>query len=121
MQSELLEKARLVTPDAAKNYVMVLGWKLVFHQLEEIAVYQNPTFSLRQITVPLDQKLDDYGERMVEAIEKMAEFERRPAIEVLVRLLPDKTLENVKQLLATATRDQLIEVRETVNKMLKEK
>ena len=53
----------------------------------KIAVYKNPDSPLRQLIVPLDEQFDDYGERTAEAIQHLAEFEKRPANEILNHLL----------------------------------
>src|SRR5437879_2497018 len=82
-----VETARLVTPRALKGYAEGLGWQQVKGVNGAIAVYQNPVSSLRQMIVPLDRKLDDYGERMADAIQKLAEFEKRSPGEILTHLL----------------------------------
>ena len=81
------ETARLVTPRALKGYAEGLGWKRVEGVNGSIAVYQNPKSPLRQMIVPLDEQFDDYGERTAEAIRKLAEYEKRPASEILNHLL----------------------------------
>ena len=53
----------------------------------DIAVYHRPDSKAHQIIVPLDEKFDDYADRVVEAIRHLAEFEKRPANEVLNHLL----------------------------------
>ena len=53
----------------------------------KIAVYKNPDSPLRQLIVPLDEQFDDYGVRTAEAIQRLAEFEKRPAKEILNHLL----------------------------------
>jgi hypothetical protein len=78
---------RLVMPRSARGYAEALGWKRVAGVNGRIAVYSDPEAPLRQLIVPLDEGLDDYAERMTDAIERLAEFERRPASEILNHLL----------------------------------
>lgn len=76
-----------MTPRAARGYTEGLGWQRVEGVNGRIAVYRNPHAALRQLIVPLDDTLDDYSERMAEVIDRLAEFENRPAREILDHLL----------------------------------
>ncbi|MGA2704275.1 MAG: hypothetical protein ABSH35_24655 [Isosphaeraceae bacterium] len=78
---------RLVTPRAVRVYAEGLGWQRVEGVNGKIAVYKNPDSPLRQLIVPLDEQFDDYGVRTAEAIQRLAEFEKRPAKEILNHLL----------------------------------
>ena len=78
---------RLVTPRAIRVYAEGLGWQRVEGVNGKIAVYKNPDSPLRQLIVPLDEQFDDYGVRTAEAIQRLAEFEKRPAREILNHLL----------------------------------
>src|SRR5208283_5297611 len=78
---------RLVTPLAVRVYAEGLGWQRVEGVNGKIAVYKNPDSPLRQLIVPLDEQFDDYGVRTAEAIQRLAEFEKRPAREILNHLL----------------------------------
>jgi hypothetical protein len=84
-----IEVIRLVTPRAVQAYAEGLGWQKV--KVDgvnvKIAVYTNPNAPLRQLIVPLDEGLDDYPERIAEAVRRLAEFEKRPAFKVLNHLL----------------------------------
>lgn len=82
-----IECARMVPPRALRGYAEGMGWQRVEGVNGKIAVYRNPDTPLRQIIVPLDEHFDDYGERTAEAIERLAEFERCPARQVLNHLL----------------------------------
>ena len=77
----------LVTPRAVRVYAEGLGWCRVEGVNGKIAVYANPNSPLQQLIVPLDERLDDYGLRAAEAIQRLAEFEKRPPREVLNHLL----------------------------------
>jgi hypothetical protein len=78
---------RLVTPRAVRVYAEGLGWQRLDGVNGKIAVYKNPDSPLRQLIVPLDEQFDDYGVRTAEAIQRLAEFEKRPAKEILNHLL----------------------------------
>lgn len=82
-----LEWTRRVTPRALRSYAEGLGWQRVERVNGKIAVYSNPKDPLRQIIVPLDEQFDDYGEAVLEAVRKLADFEERPALAVLEHLL----------------------------------
>src|SRR3954466_5112150 len=60
-----------------------MGWQRGEGAKWHIAVYHNPDAPLGQLIVPLDERLDDYGLRTAEAIQRLAEFEKRPAQEIL--------------------------------------
>jgi hypothetical protein len=78
---------RFVTPRAVRIYAEGLGWRRVEGVNGKIAVYSNANDPLHQLIVPLDERLDDYGDRTAEAIHRLAEFEQRPAHELLNHLL----------------------------------
>ncbi len=78
---------RLVSPRAVRVYAEGLGWQRVEGVNGTIAAFRNPTSPLRQLIVPLDERLDDYALRTAEAIERLAEFEKRSPREVLNHLL----------------------------------
>ena len=83
-----LETARLVTPRALTGYARGLGWQLVPNgKRSDIAVFHRPDSRLHQVIIPMDAALDDFGEAVVDAVRKLADFEKRPAQEVLNHLL----------------------------------
>jgi hypothetical protein len=82
-----IDLARLVPPRALSKYAEGLQWRRVERINGDIAVYHRPDSKAHQIIVPLDEKFDDYADRVVEAIQHLAEFEKRPANEVLNHLL----------------------------------
>jgi hypothetical protein len=89
MSREILPEnlARLVTPRALKIYAQGLGWKPVAGTNGDIALFHRPDSELHQLIVPLDEQFDDYPDRVTEAIARLAEFEHRPALEILSHLL----------------------------------
>lgn len=83
-----LETARLVPPRALIGYAQGLGWQPVLNgKRTDIAVFHRPDSRLHQVIVPTDTSLADFGEAVLEAVRKLAEFEKRPAGEVLEHLL----------------------------------
>jgi len=83
-----LEAARLVTPRALIGYAHGLGWQPVPNgKRPEIAVFHRPDSRLHQLIVPTDPTLDDFGEAVIDAVHKLAAFEKRPPGEILTHLL----------------------------------
>jgi hypothetical protein len=82
-----LAVTRLITPRALKGYVEGLGWQRVEGVEGPIAAYSSPADKNRQIIVPLDDGIDDYADRTADAVGRLADFENRPAREVLDHLL----------------------------------
>ena len=83
-----LDAARRVSPRALQGYAQGLGWQIVSNgKRNDIALLHRPDSRLHQIAIPLDETLSDYSEAVVEAVQKLAEFEKRPAREVLDQLL----------------------------------
>lgn len=80
-------QARLVHSRALRNYAQSLGWQAVEGINGSIAVYHRPDSLAHQVIVPLDEQFDDYAEMVFEAVERLAEYEKRPAREVLEHLL----------------------------------
>lgn len=83
-----LEAARQVTPRALTGYAQGLGWQQVPDgKRPEIVVFHRPDSRLHQVIIPVDPSLADFGEAVTEAVRKLAEYEQRPASEVLEHLL----------------------------------
>src|SRR5262245_24231913 len=82
-----LDLARQIPPRALRGYAESLGWQRVANVNGGIAVYHRPDSKAHQVIVPLDEQFDDYGDRVIEAVRRLAEFEKRPAGEVLSHLL----------------------------------
>jgi hypothetical protein len=78
---------RLVQPKALKTYALALGWQPVPGVDGDLSVFHRPDSEVHQLIIPLDDSYDDYGEQIVEAIRKLAVYEKRPAMEVLNHLL----------------------------------
>ncbi len=89
MRRELLplELTRQVTPRALKGYAAGLDWKLVEGVNGDVAVYHRPDARVHQVIIPVDTTLSDYDEAVAEAVYKLADYEHRPAREVLEHLL----------------------------------
>jgi hypothetical protein len=87
-----LQAAAQVTPCALIGYARGLGWQPVQKgKRPEIAVFHRPDSRLHQIIIPIDPTLADFGEAVTEVVRTLAEFEKRPAREVLEHLLLSPT------------------------------
>ncbi len=83
-----VDAAKQVAPRSLLGYAQGLGWQAVPNgRRPEIAVYHRPDSRLHQVIIPTDPTLADYGEAVAETVRKLAEFEKRPAREVLEHLL----------------------------------
>jgi len=83
-----IEAAERVTPRALLGYARGLGWQSVpSGKRIDVAVYHRPDSRLHQVIIPTDPTLLDYGEAVTEAVRKLADFEKRPATEVLEHLI----------------------------------
>ncbi|MGL4553111.1 MAG: hypothetical protein ACRC33_18250 [Gemmataceae bacterium] len=83
-----LDAARQVSPRALASYAHGLGWVEVPNgKRPGVAVFHRPDSRLHQVIVPTDLTWADYDEVVAEAVRKFADFERRPATEVLEHLL----------------------------------
>jgi HTH-type transcriptional regulator / antitoxin HigA len=80
-------QARLVTPRALRLYAQARGWEKVDEVNGILSVYRRPEAKAQQLLLPLDDQLDDYADVVAEAVLRLAEFEKRPAREVLDHLL----------------------------------
>src|SRR5262249_9376592 len=78
---------RRVSPRALINYAASLGWKAVADGNGNVTAYHRPDSRTHQVLIPTDEGLSDYAEMSAEAVRKLAEFENRPAREVLGHLL----------------------------------
>jgi hypothetical protein len=76
-----------VSPRDAQGYVQSRGW-VQLRPVGRLMVYnRTETGSLDQVLVPMDAGRPDYAERVLEVVEKLSRFERRPGGRVLVDLL----------------------------------
>jgi hypothetical protein len=83
-----LDAARQVTSRSLTGYARGLGWQPVANgSRREIAVFHWPDSRLHQVIIPTDPTLADFAEAVLEAVKKLAAFEKRPAHEVLEHLL----------------------------------
>jgi hypothetical protein len=83
-----LDATRQVVPRALVGYAKGLGWQAVPNgKRPEIVVFHRPDSRLHQVIIPTDTTFADYDEAVAEAVRKLAEYEHRPAREVLEHLL----------------------------------
>ena len=78
---------RRVTPRDLRSYAGSKGWERV-EGVRGISVFRRTTGDLDQIIVPDDPTVDDYVERVIDAIRKIASFEQRSATAVLPDVHP---------------------------------
>jgi hypothetical protein len=75
-------------PVRVQEYVRAAGWA---HKMlpgnGHTALYQRPEAKREQLLIPLTRELSDFVPRMAEAVTYLAQFEKRPALEVLGDLL----------------------------------
>lgn len=81
------ELTRLVTPRSLRGYAVGLNWKPVEGINGDVAVYHRPDSRAHQVLIPIETTLADYDEAVAEAVRKLADYEHRPAREVLDSLL----------------------------------
>src|SRR5438552_10964142 len=80
--------ASQIKPRALCVYAEGVGWlPVTTSKPNGVAIFHRPESQTRQLLVPLDEQFDDYGEAVAEAVRRLAEFENRPAHEVLEHLL----------------------------------
>ncbi len=82
-----LELTRQVMPRALRGYAAGLDWKPVDGVNGDVAVYHRPDSRAHQVLIPVDTTLSDYDEAVAEAVCKLADYEHRPARDVLEHLL----------------------------------
>ena len=78
---------RQLSPSQVRRYAVELGWKPVAGVKRPLIVLNHPTDDLTQIQVPTAGGGRDSAFLMGEAVRALAEFEQRPAREVLGDLL----------------------------------
>ncbi len=79
--------ARRISHRALIKYAESLDWRRVQGIEVDIALFHEPDRREHQIIIPLDEQFDDYGERVIDVISRLADFEKRPALEILNLLL----------------------------------
>lgn len=82
-----LELLKRVNPRSFQAFVEGLGWQRVEKVRGPIAVYSNPANGLRQVTIPLDEQLDDYADAVSEALRKIAESRQQPVKQIFEQVL----------------------------------
>lgn len=78
---------QMLKPQQVRSYALAKGWQRVPGVNGDIALFQHPEGQWDQLIVPMDESLDDYPRRMRDVIENLANFEHRPASDVLNDLL----------------------------------
>ncbi len=78
---------RQVTPKDARAYAAATGWERVASNGGPLAVFRRPGRDLDQLLIPSRARLDDYVNRIREAVEKLCEIEGRSAQSILNDIL----------------------------------
>jgi hypothetical protein len=76
-----------VDPQNLRVYALATGWARAGIVGRSFAVFSHPDDDLDQVLVPLNVFAPDYGRRIGDAVQVLAEREKRPAQEVLRDLL----------------------------------
>ncbi|MGH7172773.1 MAG: hypothetical protein ACRELG_21025 [Gemmataceae bacterium] len=88
MKANDLERlAGQVSPQNARQYALANGWQRIPGVNGEIALFNRTDSDLDQLIVPLQPTAPDYARRIVDVLANLADFERRPAEEILNDLL----------------------------------
>ena len=89
MSNEALPKdiLQLIKPQQVRGYAIAKGWQRVPNVNGEIALFNHPGAKWDQLIVPMDESIDDYSKRLRDVVEILAQFESRPATQVLNDLL----------------------------------
>jgi hypothetical protein len=89
MSSETLPKdiLQLIKPQQVRGYAIAKGWQRVPNVNGGIALFNHPGAEWDQLIVPMDESIDDYPKRLRDIVEILAQFESRPATQVLNDLL----------------------------------
>jgi hypothetical protein len=76
-----------VNPQDLRAYALAVGWERVGNLEGRFTVLSHPGADLDQVLVPLNVHAADYGRRIGDAVQALADKETRPALEILNDLL----------------------------------
>ena len=76
-----------VNPQDLRSYALAKGWKLSGKVDGRFSVLSHPCSDLDQVLIPLNVYAPDYGRRIGDAVQVLAEREGRPALELLNDIL----------------------------------
>ncbi len=88
MSSEALpiDILQLIKSQQVRAYAIAKGWQRVSQVNLDIALFNHPKAQWDQLIIPMEG-LDDYSKRMRDVVEILAQFESRPAAQILNDLL----------------------------------
>ncbi|MFM8478192.1 MAG: hypothetical protein ACKOEO_20600 [Planctomycetaceae bacterium] len=87
MPETMLESLVQLSPRDVMGYAKVRGWRQ-FRTTGRLMIFnRNETGSLDQLLIPVDSSRPDFGDRMREAVERLVEFEKRPASSIVSDLM----------------------------------
>lgn len=87
MAKDLERLAGQVSPQNARLYALAHGWQRLIGVDGGLALFNNPKEDLDQLLIPLQPTAPDYARRILDVAANLAEFEKRPAEEILTDLL----------------------------------
>ncbi len=76
-----------VNPQVIGSYALAKSWRLSGKVDGRFTVLSHPCSDLDQVLVPLNVFAPDYGRRIGDAVQVLAERENRPALEIVNDLL----------------------------------
>lgn len=74
-----------MTPQSLVEYTEALGWKRRQTKRTDIAVFSHPTEKYEQVLIPRNKDYDDFPERMVDVLVKLASFKGQSDPAVLIQ------------------------------------
>ncbi|MFN0055941.1 MAG: hypothetical protein ACKV0T_27670 [Planctomycetales bacterium] len=87
MPEHLVESLARLSPRDVMGYATVCGWQQ-FRTTGRLMIFnRNEPASLDQLLVPVDASRPDFAERMRDAVERLVEFEKRPATSIVTDLM----------------------------------
>jgi len=77
-----------IRPISVRVYVKARRWKRIANKRENVAVFQTPKQGrYEQLIIPVDKEIDDFSERIIDVVLRIAEFEGRTPTSVINDLL----------------------------------
>lgn len=74
-QRMILQGPTAADAEEVKNHALALGWH-TWITMDNRCVLENVRFPMRQITIPMDEKADDFEEVLLRAVNKLIDLEK---------------------------------------------
>lgn len=89
----VLDLVGRIRPKHAREYATANNWQRKSQDFGGLAVFDHKQLKLTQLLVPIDSDASDYPVRMLDVVQRIAEAEERPVLEVSNDLLnPDSDI-----------------------------